>query len=119
MTEIVKPSLEKRRKLVIAGMTTHDALDVMNEFYWFAETDSRDISDPYWSTMLAVLCERVVRSEKWLEELRCELAVMHSLRHTGCEKCDWELADTMDEAVCRVCGKTDSIDILSMPEESR
>lgn len=113
----MKPSLDLRRRLVIAGITSHDPLDVMNAFN-MNEGESWSIGDEYWQTMVAVLCERVCRAEKWLDELRAELAVMHSNRRIECETCDWEISGETDddwaEAVCRVCGKKDSVDVVTL-----
>lgn len=116
----MKPSLDLRRRLVIAGINSHDPLDVMNAFN-MNEGGSSSIGDEYWQTMVAVLCERVCRAEKWLDELRAELAVMHSNRLTECEQCIWERSGDLDddwaEAVCRVCGKTDSVDVMTLRDE--
>ena len=109
----MKPSLDLRRRLVIAGMSSHDPLDVMNAFNR-NEGESWSIGDEYWQTMVAVLCERVCRAEKWLDGLRVELAAMHAAKLTECDDHDWELSVDLECAVCRTCGKNDSVDVLAL-----
>lgn len=60
----MSPSLEIRQKLLAAGKDTHDPLDVMNAFYTMPVEASCDVFSEYWATMVAVLCERLVKAEK-------------------------------------------------------
>lgn len=112
-----KPSLEKRRSLAVAGFVSHDPVHVMNDFYRAPETGVDRVASPYWQTMVAVLCERLCRAERWLEEVRAELAVAHALRLSPvCDLHQW-VADEEDEsAVCKVCGLRDSLDVMELDE---
>ncbi len=94
-------------------MKSHDPLDVMNAFNR-NEGESWSIGDEYWQTMVAVLCERVCRAEKWLDECRAEIGAMHAGQLTECDKHDWQQSDDPDVAVCVKCGKRDSVDVMTL-----
>lgn len=187
MNDLQKPSRQKRMSLVVAGESSGDPLDVMNDFYRAPETTRMEVHSQYWQTMVAVLCERVCRAEKSVKELRAELfntvnrlditeewllnvgwqrgakrtferdvdglsvsiwrsssgpwwnvaleeidipvsfttrnkllMFLRGVSEDGeCQCHDYELANDLESAVCRNCGKSDSVDVLSFPPEQR
>jgi hypothetical protein len=66
----MKPSVLLRRKLAVAGKESHDPLDIMNAFYQRELGASSDVHSEYWNLMVAVLCERIAKAEKELEDVR-------------------------------------------------
>ncbi|MHB1950078.1 MAG: hypothetical protein ACYCQK_01235 [Acidiferrobacteraceae bacterium] len=69
----MKPSVEVRKRLAIAGLRPHDSLGVMNAFYADAQNAPASVHAEYWQTMVAVLCERIVLAERSLEKAAAEL----------------------------------------------
>ena len=164
---MAQPTSDHRRYLVIAGVRSHDALDVMNAFYnTDCKCDGDGVASEYWRIKIAILCDRIVRAEKSLGAVREELAYRHmaesqvlrAKKLTGilmeiatgpaamnpenqddvnavaeasrlletfarafevtakeCQDADehhWEADLENDDAVCKVCGKRDSLDVL-------
>ena len=60
-----KPDVDSRRRLAVAGMGTHDALDIVNAFY-----DGPTSDFEYMNTKVCILAERIVVAERHREELR-------------------------------------------------
>ena len=69
----VEPSLSLRKALLAAGRDTHDALDVVNAFYSKELGANNNIHTDYWTKMICVLAERVVKSERELDELKSKI----------------------------------------------
>lgn len=69
----VEPSLSLRKTLLTAGRDTHDALHVVNAFYSKELGANDNIHSDYWTKMVCVLAERIVKSERELDELKSKI----------------------------------------------
>jgi hypothetical protein len=65
-----KPDINSRRRLAVAGMGSHDPLDIVNEFYTQPVGTEELVSGEYWSIKVCILAERLVVAERHREELR-------------------------------------------------
>lgn len=65
-----KPDINSRRRLAVAGMKTHDPLEIVNDFYTNPGDTEYDVFAEYWQIRICILAERIVAAEKHREELR-------------------------------------------------
>lgn len=65
-----KPDIDSRRRLAVAGMGTHDPLEVVNEFYQNPGDADYSVFSEWWQIRVCILAERIAIAEKHREELR-------------------------------------------------
>jgi hypothetical protein len=65
-----KPDIDSRRRLAVAGMGSHDPLEVVNEFYQNPGDGEYGVFSEWWQIRICILAERIAAAEKHREELR-------------------------------------------------
>lgn len=65
-----KPDMDSRRRLAVAGMGSHDPLEVVNEFYENPGDGDYSVFSEWWRIRICILAERIAVAEKHREELR-------------------------------------------------